>query len=118
MLQYDLDGNYIKEFTSVKNAAQEVGTQPRCISNVTHGWTKSAAGYIWRLKTEKNIEKIEAHTDNNKRKILCYNLNGDFINEYDSLISAERDLGIHYQSISDCCRGKVEKVKGFKFKYK
>lgn len=118
VLQYDLDGNYIKEFKSVKLAAQEVGIQPRCISNVTHGWTKSAGGYIWRLKTDGKPEKVESHTDNNKRRVLCYTLNGDFIKEYDSLISAERELGVHYQSISDCCRGKVKKAKGYKFKYK
>lgn len=118
VLQYDLNGNYLKEFKSVKSAAEEVGTKGRCISNVTHGWAKSAGGYIWRLKTDNPPKQIEAYSDNNRRKILCYDLNGNFVKEFKSLIFAEKELGLHYQSISDCCRGKVKKVKDFIFKYK
>lgn len=118
VLQYDLNGDYIKDFPSVKIAAQTVDVEPRCISNAIHGWTKSAGGYIWRFKKDGAPKEINAHTDNNKRKILCYTLDGNFVKEYDSLISAERELGIHYQSISDCCRGRVKKVKDFIFKYK
>lgn len=118
VLQYDLNGNYIKEFKSVKLASKEVGVEPRCISNVIHGWSRSAGGYIWKLKTDNIQTKIKPHIDNNKRKVLCYDLNGNLIGEYPSLICAEKTLGIHYQSISDCCRGKVKKVKNLIFKYK
>lgn len=118
VLQYDLQGNFIKEYKSVTQAAVETNTNRRSISNATHGWAKSAGGYMWRLKGEGNIQNIEQHTENNKREVLCYDLQGNFLNEYPSMIAASKSLGLWAQDISACCRGVKNKVKGFIFKYK
>lgn len=50
VLQYDLDGNFIAEFSSCKEAAVHVGVHRTCISDCVNGWTKKSAGYIWRKK--------------------------------------------------------------------
>lgn len=118
VLQYDLQGNFIKEYKSVTQAAVETNTNRRSISNATHGWAKSAGGYMWRLKGEGNIQNIEQHTENNKREVLCYDLQGHFLNEYPSMIAASKSLGLWAQDISACCRGVKNKVKDFIFKYK
>lgn len=50
VLQYDMDGNFVKEWDSIKNAAN--GTQTK-MSNICHcckGRLKSTGGYIWRYK--------------------------------------------------------------------
>ena len=118
VLQYDLDGNFIREHKSVRYAAQDTNTNARSISNVTHGWSKSAGGYIWRLKYNDTLGEMQVYTDNNKRGIECYDLNGNFIKEYESLISADRDLGINYNSICACCKGKTKRAGNYIFKYK
>ena len=118
VIQYDLEGNFIKEHKSVRFAAKDTNTNPRSISNVIHGWAKQAGGYIWRLKEGNSLGEVQSYVNYNKSAILCYNMNGDFIREYKSMIDAEKDLNICYQSISDCCRGKRKSVKGFIFKYK
>lgn len=118
VLQYSIDGKFIKEFKSVKQASEQLGIHRHSISNVTHGWAKSAGGYVWRLKNGDKIGSILEYKDNNKRAILCYDVDGRFIKEYPSLISAEKDLGVKYQRISACCRGIVKKVKCYTFKYK
>ena len=51
--QYDLEGNFIARFNSIKEAGESTGT-PRCsISNVLHGRRKKANGFKW--KAEKPV---------------------------------------------------------------
>lgn len=52
--QYDLRGNYIREFTSLKEASEVLGIPVSNISSVLHGRCNVAGGYIWRFyKTDK-----------------------------------------------------------------
>lgn len=118
VLQYDLDGNFIREYKSVKDAAKEVGVNKNSISNVMHGWAKSAGGYLWRLKEETTETKLEPYTDKNKRKVVCYDLQENFLHEYNSIEEASRALRVWEQDISSCCRGKKKKVKEYIFRYK
>lgn len=48
--QYDLDGNYIKTWNSIKEAEKEVGSTH--ISQCTKGRFKQTKGYIWRYANE------------------------------------------------------------------
>jgi len=48
--QYDLDGNYIRSFKSVKEAGETTGVARCSISNVIHGRRHKAGNYIWRLE--------------------------------------------------------------------
>lgn len=55
----------------------------------------------------------------NAKPILKFDLDGNFIKEYDCIINAVRDLEIRtYKNISKCCKGKYEQAYGFKWKYK
>ena len=48
--QYDLDGNLIKAFKSIKEASAETGIKVANISAVAskHKWRKTAGGFVWR----------------------------------------------------------------------
>lgn len=52
--QYDLEGNYIKTWNSIKEAEKEVGSNH--ISQCTKGRFKQTKGYIWRYAEEGNNE--------------------------------------------------------------
>lgn len=52
VVQYDLDGNFIKEWGSIADAAREVGTYISKISNCCKGRRKETNGYIWKYKGE------------------------------------------------------------------
>lgn len=45
--QYDLEGNFIKEWFSIIYAAKELGLNKGCISSVCRGITKQTGGYKW-----------------------------------------------------------------------
>lgn len=56
--------------------------------------------------------------DNPKsRKVHQYNLEWNFIKEWDSIIEAQRELKIRYSGISTCCSWKYKTSWGFIWKY-
>lgn len=50
VIQYTLDGEFIKEYYSIKSAAQEVDCNKSLIMRVCQGKKKTAKGYIWKYK--------------------------------------------------------------------
>lgn len=52
VLQYDMQGNFIKKFYGIAEAQRETGIIFQNISKVCKGERKSAGGYIWRFENE------------------------------------------------------------------
>ena len=50
--QYDLDGNFIRDFRSAKDAEIEKGYSRKNISNVIRKKSKTACGFVWKYKGE------------------------------------------------------------------
>ena len=82
------------------------------------GKQKYAGGFKWEYIDDESIKKIIYNSDKklNLRKILQYDLNGDFIKEWESIASAERFYNVY--EIGRVCQGKRNDVAGFKWKYK
>lgn len=54
VLQYDLEGNFIKEWDSATNAERKIsGKFTGAISHCINGKTKTAYGYVWKYKEAK-----------------------------------------------------------------
>lgn len=53
--QYDLEGNFIREFSSATEAANEYGIDTSSISHVCRGKRKLAAGFQWRYYEDNSI---------------------------------------------------------------
>lgn len=52
VLQYDLNGNFIKEWPSIAEASRFLKTSNQNIVKVCQGKRNKCAGYIWRYKTQ------------------------------------------------------------------
>ena len=50
VLQYTLDGQFVREWLSAKQAEREGGFSSKCISMCCRGKLKTYKGYIWRYK--------------------------------------------------------------------
>lgn len=50
ILQYDLNDNLIKEFNSIKEAAEEVNVSKPAVVHCLKGKTRKAGGYKWKYK--------------------------------------------------------------------
>lgn len=54
--QYDLEGNFIKEYVSQTEASKQTGILQGAISNCALGYQKQVGGYIWRFVSCVKIE--------------------------------------------------------------
>ena len=48
--QYDLQGNYIAEYPSIREATRALGRKSNHISACIRGTRKNAFGYVWKKK--------------------------------------------------------------------
>lgn len=91
VLQYDLYGDFIKEWNSLKEASDYYNTY--CISNACRKLAPTAVGYQWKYKEDDRIIK-DIHNNTKKKVIYVYTLDGKFINQYASISDAVRKLNI------------------------
>jgi hypothetical protein len=114
-----------KEFISLYG---RVDLKTGCLVNLTDGGdgvlnmntnselrmklSKAAIG-----KKMSELAKIKMG-NNQKLPILQYDLQGNFIKEWDGIIDATKEVGKHSTNIMRCCQGKFKQAYGFVWKYK
>ncbi|MFP5114833.1 NUMOD1 domain-containing DNA-binding protein [Bacillaceae bacterium C204] len=122
VVKLDLNGNFINEYSSLTEAANEIGKSHDSISACCIGRQKTAHGFKWMYKgdyEENGYTRILNEVKYiGKRNIVKLDLNGNFINEYSSLTEAAKELGKGTSNISECCSGKIRKAYGFIWMYK
>lgn len=68
-----------------------------------------------RKQSKETIEKIARST---RKPIIQYDLDMNFIKEWESGRAIVKELGVSCGALSECCKGKLKTVKGFIFKFK
>lgn len=68
----------------------------------------------------KNLGKYAKRGKDNpkSKRVLQYDLDGNFIKEWESMNQIERELGYRTQNICSCCQGKYKKAFNFIWRYK
>lgn len=126
VLQYSLDGNFIKKYDYIKQVYEELGILGTNISRVCLGKKQSIGGYIWKHYTKNFKKKIPSLVDNrqysgannpNSRGVDKYDLNGNYIESYSYVKLASIKTGISKRGIGYCCIGKQQSSGGFIWKY-
>lgn len=56
--QYTLDGELIQEFPSITDASRETGIRTGNICKICQGKTKNPRNFLWKYKTEVNMETL------------------------------------------------------------
>ena len=120
ILQYDLEGNFIREWESITLAGIKLKINHKQICSNLKLKQKSCHNFIFIYKKDLIIQdKIPPVIRNKTWKcIIQYNLNGIFINEYRSAKDAEDIMGINRKNISNNIRGKSKTAGGYIWKYK
>lgn len=125
ILQYDLQGNFIKEWESSRDIKRELNIDDSTIRHCCRGDKKykSSKSFIWIYKKSKSINnKIEVYCNNigkyNAKSVNQYDLQNKFIKKWDSALQAAKSLGFNPSHIRECCKGKNKYSKGFIWKYK
>lgn len=74
----------------------------------------SAASSKRRLPPE-TYEKI---ANSKRKKVVAFDIDGNYICEANSLSEMEKITGINNSCITACCKGKYQQIKGYIFRYK
>lgn len=121
VLQYTLDGEFIKEWKSATDAAREYNTHASDISGCCNDKIKTSNGFIWRHKgDELKQEDVDKHKPYHyqERAVEQYSLNGEFIKKYKSIKAATEENRFNNDSnICLCCNGKSKTAYGYIWKY-
>jgi hypothetical protein len=120
--QYDLNGNFIKEWESISAAALFLNTLISGISNCCCGRIKTSAGFVWRFKSSiMNKNKKIKHSEFKSlcsNPILQYDTNGNFLKEWSSAKVINFVLKININRIGQVCLGRSKRSGGFYWIYK
>lgn len=72
----------------------------------------------WATRSENVLHAYKTGLINNGKKVIQYDLQGNFIKEWGSTMEVERELKINNSSISKCCLGKRNKAGGYIWNFK
>jgi group I intron endonuclease len=112
--QYNLSGTLINSFSSLASAGNAVSASKSGISKAALGISKTCKGYYWSYSsTFPNHLK-----DLRKKKIQQFTLDGEFVNEFDSVSEASKQTGCNKSGIAKVSRKERKSCGGFYWKFK
>ena len=118
IIQYDLNGNFIKEWISLKEIQKTLGFCSRVLIDVCKERKISACGFVWRYKTSNYLLKIEIPKVSIKRLLIQYDKKMNIINEFKSLMDAHKTTNVSRTAISNNLSSLSKSAGGFIWKYK
>lgn len=116
--QYDREGNYIQEFNSTVDAADNLGNKSYApdITNCCRGKLKTAKGYIWTYKGNMPPKPFKS---NSIREIEQLSLDGEYIQTFKSIKEAAIVVGNgNPGTINNYLSGRSKSAFGYLWKYK
>lgn len=120
--KYDKNKNFLKAYSSIKEAAEEIGCSPNTIAKCIRLKKYSALGFYWIPHGEKLPDDINFIKTNKKHKINQYDLQGKFLKTFNSAAEAAREVNPNgnvnssSSSILQVCKGNQKTAYGFIWK--
>jgi hypothetical protein len=112
--QFNFDGELIKEWDS-SNETTKYGFDPSAVIKCCKEKCLFHKGFIWSYSRHVKSEIIDKIKE--KQSIKIFNINLDYLfSTYDQK-EASKLTGVSVASISLCLNGKINKTKGYIFKY-
>lgn len=121
-LQFDLEGNFIREWSSISEMNRELNFNMGSISMALKNKSKFKKNYYLIPKDEFTedllISVINKKQKKHKgKKVNQYNKNGELIQIWEAIKHAGDFLNIDYKSIDFCCKGIYKQAGGFIWSY-
>lgn len=113
--QYSLDGKFIRRYDSIKQAKQLNHFYKENISLCCCHKRNQSNGFIWRYDGDADVTYKKK---TNAIPIVVFDIDNNYIGDFDSAVSASAFTKVSRPDICDCCKGRKKSVNGYKFKYK
>lgn len=69
VFMFSIDGNFIKQFNSISEAAREVKTTPSNIKYCCDGKFNNMSGYMWSYTEELQVEITDIYKTNGRKRV-------------------------------------------------
>ncbi len=126
IFEYSTQGDFIKKWDSIILASEGTGIPYNTLRKCLKGHLKKFKNTMWFFEY-KGLQ-IESYkrpgtwpsrgSSKHSKSILQYDLDGNFIKEWNCIKDAAEFCGVSKTSVISCLRGKTHKSAGFKWKYK
>jgi len=114
--QYNIvDGSLINSYYSLENASNAINASNKTISKTCLSVNQILKGFYWSYEYK---EPFIANSDNRKKKVLQFDLDGNFIAKYISVSEASRQTEVNKTSIAKVCRNVRNHAGGYMWMYK
>jgi hypothetical protein len=112
--QYDLEGNFIRQFDNCEHASNILGISKKSLQSKV-ATNDTYKGFQWSYTKEKVLENIKETSLKSKPiEVNQYTLNGEFVKTWDTYSSCRKE----FPNVGKVLRGITTQCKGFIFKYK
>lgn len=118
ILQYNLNGDFIKEWSCKKEIQKELDYCEASILACCKNEIKQSYGFQWKWKLNDNFPTIIENIGLRFTPILQYDLDGNFIKEYITLSAASKYTGANISQIHKACKNNHGTAKGYQWRYK
>ena len=120
--QYTLSGDFIKEYFSIRKAADETSICRKCISECCNNKAETAGGFLWCFTGEESrITPLQFNVKlpNRSKTVIAVNEKGDILT-FPNCNEAAKSIGGEWDAIRRRCNGIIKNnfYKGYYWKYK
>ena len=119
--QYTLDGSYLREYKSIKEASEVSGVTRSSINRFLEGKYKKGGNFLWSLTREDRLPPyIRPSKDNsyfNKPVIIKDIMEGTTV-EYESLMIFCNSIGKNYSAVRHAFKAGYPYMKRYMIKYR
>ena len=118
VMQFDLYGNFIKEFPGIQQAQRELGIYH--IWECLIGKRKTSGGFQWRYSNDCNDVSVIVYKKSGKpyKEINQYDKQMNLIKTWSSISEVEKSLNISRTNIISVCQKRQKTSGGFIWRYK
>jgi group I intron endonuclease len=111
--QYDKNMNLMEVYPSLREAVRRTGFNRANINKCCKHKVVFVGGYIWRFEGDLTPPQYK-----NRKVVIQYDLNMNYIGEFENTRQAYLDTKTNDSTIRNCCKGKCQSAGGFIWKYK
>lgn len=128
--QFDLNGNFVHKYSTIREAEEQTGISHSVISRVCQGKLNHTHGYTWVYQDEcDNFDKFKENfllklqrKQNNygkhlRKPVNLYDLTGNFIAYFESTAELAKQFGVDNTTVQYACRHDSVFQRKYKCKY-
>lgn len=116
ILQFTIEGDFVKEWPSMHEVERQLGYSHKSISYFNYGNPRKSSykGFLW-IKKSQYYDGIFDDYHPCCKAVSCYNIKGEFLQDFESQVEASKFYNINISQISNCCLGKILTTKDLIF---